>query len=160
MKAEEPLKKIKKYQEKETHSSKSPRILPEINELILLETDRLTWRLAEKSSSHRERRCYWVETVQPERPHDGCKLSSSSQWTDCSIVLDPSPKFCRQPGLNHLLRGVHGRTPVDALLNPSSPQVPQISSGLCRHLKFSHGQLQGATFFESMPPLKANGGRV
>ena len=82
--------------------------------------NRLIWRLAEKSSSHRERRCYWAEPVQPERPHDGCKLSSSSQPTDCSIVLDPTPKFCRQPGLNHLVRIVHGRTPVDAMLNPSS----------------------------------------
>jgi hypothetical protein len=27
-------------------------------------------------------------------------------------------------------------------------------------LKFSHGQLQGTTFFESMPPLKASGGKV
>ena len=46
-------------------------------------------------------------------------------------------------------------TPVDALLNPSSHKCPKISPGLCRDLKFSHGRLQGMTFFESMPPLKS-----
>jgi len=40
----------KKISRKETHLAKSPspKILPEMNELILLETDRLTWCLVKK----------------------------------------------------------------------------------------------------------------
>ena len=58
MKSEEPHKKAKKIisTREETHPSKNLQILHEMNKLILLEINRLTWCLAESVPSHREHR--------------------------------------------------------------------------------------------------------